>query len=88
MPKAAVDEDHFPMARKDDVGPAGQAGRVESKSKAHSMQSAPYTEFEARVLAVNLAHYLRALRRGIDISHGYSLPGFLDLFRRRALVGG
>lgn len=60
MPVATMDEDHEPVFRQYNVGPAGQVLDVQPVPEAACVQVAADLDLGARVLAPNAGHHARA----------------------------
>lgn len=69
MPEAAVHEYHSVMLGKNDVGPAENLLRVESKTKAKRVKRASQYDLWLRVSAANRCHHSRASRLVNNIGH-------------------
>lgn len=56
MPEASVDKYYFLVPRKDEIRFSGQAGLMEAKAVAHSMNYAANDELGSRVLPLDGSH--------------------------------
>jgi len=56
MPKAAVDKDHGPAARKDEIGRARQIPPMEPKPEPQTVRGPTYEHFRTGVLAPYPGH--------------------------------
>jgi hypothetical protein len=68
VPKTPVNEDDGPVTGQDDVGTAGQLGRMKTKSKSELMQQASDAQFRLGVPALHSRH-IRAPRGGSQPIH-------------------
>lgn len=76
VPETSVHEYHGAMAWKHQVGPSRQSCIVQSKSKAHSMQSAANQEFRFRILCANSCHHPASCGTVDYVRHKAILAGF------------
>lgn len=69
MPEAAMDKNHRPKFRKNEVGRACQPPVVQPKPKPAPMQRPPNLHFGLRVGRADARHHLAALRGSDDVGH-------------------
>jgi hypothetical protein len=84
VPEAAVHEDNRPVARKDEVGAAGESRAVESEAESPRMKASPKQHLRFRVLCANAGHVVGTLPRGMDVRHDQGITPF---FRQRTIAG-
>jgi hypothetical protein len=76
------------MTNEHDVGMSGKTSLMNPKSETHPMKDAADAELEARVLAADVAHDLRAFGSRVDVRHRLTFVGLgptdsENLLRRR-----
>lgn len=66
VPEAAVDEDHEPVLRKNEIGPPGEIFPVESEAQSHTVGDASDADFRSGVPTSDLRH-IGASPHGIEL---------------------
>jgi len=69
MPEAAVNKDHGPVFRQNNIGCSGQIPAMQPEPISDCMESGPDDDFRFCVLAADCSHIPAPLLRRVNIRH-------------------
>lgn len=78
VPETAMDKDRVPIAREDNIRPAGKIGPMKAKPKTIAEQRSPHRELQLRVASFYLGHHRRPHAGGDVVGHGRRSSPYLS----------
>lgn len=69
MPEATVNENHYLIARQDNIRPTGKVPTMQPEAIPESMEKRAHSDFRFRVRAADPAHDFAPLRKTVSVGH-------------------